>query len=100
MKIADPIVRAAVVVAWCGVAFGQLRSPQPSAREIALVEGRGELLRFQSDITREVVVNAKGPGHTTVIIWETGAEPVRYEVDVSKDMADWESFRKQIVESA
>ena len=24
---------------------------------------------------REVMVNAKGPGHTTLIIWETGADP-------------------------
>ena len=70
------------------------RRRSPPSHDIALVEGRGELLRFQSDITRvvisepkiadavvvsprEVMVNAKGPGRTTLVVWETGAEPAR-----------------------
>ncbi len=112
MRIADWMVCAAVVAA-CWPAGAQTAPP----REIALIEGRGELLRFANDITRvvvaepkiadaivvsprEVMVNAKGPGRTTVVIWETGSEPTRYEVDVAKDMADWESFRKLIAENA
>src|ERR1043166_7590769 len=100
---------AVLSVAFCGFALAQT--------EIALVEGRGELLRFQNDITRvvisepkvadavvvsprEVMVNAKAPGRTTLVIWEAGAEPARYEVAVTKDMSDWEAFRKHIQESA
>jgi pilus assembly protein CpaC len=100
--------------AWCGLAAAQTAAP---SRDISLMEGRGELLRFQNDIARvvisepkvadavvvsprEVMVNAKGPGHTTLIVWENGAEPVRWEVNVSKDMADWDAFRKHILDSA
>jgi pilus assembly protein CpaC len=121
MRIADWIVRAAVVAACCGgvpaaVAW-QTATVTVTARDIALVEGRGELLRFQNDIVRvvaaepkiadaivvsprEVMVTAKGPGRTTIVIWETGAEPARFEVDVAKDMSDWEAFRKLIAENA
>ena len=49
---------------------------------------------------REVMVNAKGPGRTTLVVWETGAEPARYEVNVTKDMAEWDAFRKQMLDSA
>src|SRR5579883_55869 len=116
MRIADSIVRAAAAAAVCCLlsgAAGVLCAQTAPPREIALVEGRGELLRFQNDVSRvvvaepkiadaivvsprEVMVNAKGPGRTTVVIWEIGAEPTRYEVDVAKDMAEWESFRKMI----
>src|SRR5690349_19277338 len=103
---------------WCGLAFAQTVAPVGSpARDISLIEGRGELLRFQNDINRvvisepkvadavvvsprEVMVNAKGVGRATLVVWETGVEPARYEVTVSKDMAEWEAFRKQIIDSA
>ena len=62
--------------------------------------GQGDLLQFANDVQRvvvaepkvadaivvsphEVMVNAKGVGWTTVIVWETGAEPVRYDVRVN-----------------
>jgi pilus assembly protein CpaC len=100
--------------AWCGLAAAQTVAPP---RDISLIEGRGELLRFQNDISRvvisepkvadavvvsprEVMVNAKGPGRTTLIVWESGAEPARWDVNVAKDMADWEEFRKHILDSA
>src|SRR5690348_13524886 len=100
---------AVLAVASCGIALAQT--------EIALVEGRGELLRFQNDITRvvisepkvadavvvsprEVMVNAKGPGRTTLVVWEAGTEPARYEIAVTKDTSDWEAFRKHMQESA
>jgi pilus assembly protein CpaC len=114
MRIADRMVSAAVAAACCGFAFAQTVAP---SRDIALVEGRGELLRFQADITRvvisepkvadaivvsprEVMINAKGPGRTTLVVWETGVDPARYEVVVTKDMAEWDAFRKQLVDSA
>src|SRR5690242_356060 len=87
------------------------------ARDLALVEGRGELLQFREDVSkvavaepkiadavvvspREIMINAKTPGHTTVVIWETGADPVRIEVAVQKDTAEWDAFTKEIKESA
>jgi pilus assembly protein CpaC len=46
------------------------------------------------------MVNAKTPGHTTLVIWETGSDPARYEIEVAKDNSDWDSFRKLIEENA
>jgi pilus assembly protein CpaC len=84
---------------------------------VKLVEGRGELLRFDRDITKvaiaepkiadavvisphEVMVNAKGPGKTTLVVWVGESEPVQYDVDITKDTSEWDVFRKQIEESA
>ena len=116
MRTADTF-RCALGVAfgcWLGLAAGQ---PQVTrARDIKLVEGRGELLQFQKDVTkvsvsepkiadavivspREIMVNAKSPGGTTLMIWETDADPARYEVTVVKDDSEWDGFLKQIQES-
>jgi pilus assembly protein CpaC len=114
MRIADRIAGVALAAAWCGLALAQTVAP---SHDIALVEGRGELLRFQNDITRvvisepkvadaivvsprEVMVNAKGPGRTTLVVWETGAEPAQYEVAVTKDTSEWDEFRKRLFDSA
>src|SRR3954454_22115331 len=113
-RVTSTAARWASVAAWCGIALAQTVAP---SHEIALVEGRGELLRFNNDITRvvisepkvadavvvsprEVMVNAKGPGRTTLVVWEAGAEPARYEVAVTKDTSEWDAFRKHILESA
>jgi pilus assembly protein CpaC len=104
---------------WWAAALATAASAQtqPAHREIALVEGRGELLRFQADIKtvvvsepkiadaivvspREVMVNAKGPGSTTLIVWEGEAAPQRFEIAVSKDNSEWDSFLKKIQENA
>lgn len=101
-------------IAWCALAVAQTAAP---GRDISLIEGRGELLRFNNDISRvviaepkvadavvvsprEVMVNAKGPGRTTLIVWENGADPARWDIAVSKDLSDWEAFRKHIIDSA
>jgi pilus assembly protein CpaC len=107
--------RAAAAAAWCWAAVSA-QGQATHARDITLLEGRGELLQFQRDIQRvvisepkiadvavisprEVMVNAKGPGKTTLVVWENGAEPARYEIEVTKDTSDFEQFRKQIVDS-
>lgn len=89
----------AVLLLWASAAVAQ--NP-PGDLDILL--GRGELLQFGSDISRvavaepkvadavvvsprEVMVNAKGVGHTTVIVWETGGRPARYNVRVFDDLA-------------
>jgi pilus assembly protein CpaC len=111
MRIANQLLWAAVLAASSSLA------QTGGAREITLVEGRGELLQFQRDVQkvalaepkiadavvlspRDVMVNAKTPGHTTLLIWETGSDPVRYEIEVAKDNSDWDNFRKLIQESA
>ncbi|MCL4401306.1 MAG: type II and III secretion system protein family protein [Acidobacteria bacterium] len=82
-------------------------------RNLVLTQGRGELLQFNQDIQkvavaepkiadavvlspREVMVNGKSTGNTTVIIWETGQAPAKYAVSVTADTTDFESFRQQI----
>lgn len=82
--------------------------------QVTLVSGRGQLLRFEEDIKqvaasepkiadvvvvspREVMVNAKEPGKTTVIVWQKG-EPVRYDVDVVADTTDFDNFRKSVTD--
>src|SRR5437764_11321929 len=114
MRIAERIAAAVLAAACCGLAFAQTAAP---SHEIALIEGRGELLRFQNDITRvvisepkvadavvvsprEVMVNAKGPGRTTLVVWEAGAEPAQYEIAVTKDTSDWDAFRMHMQESS
>src|SRR5256714_15126380 len=103
---------AAVFAASC---FAQPTKPQ--TRDLVLLEGRGELLTFQRDVNkvaisepkvadavvispREVMVNAKGVGRATLLIWETGADPARWEIQVVKDTSEWETFTKAISESA
>ena len=61
----------------------------PSGRALSLVVGTGELLRFDQDVSNvaiaepkiadavvvsphDVMVNAKGPGRTTLVIWVLG----------------------------
>src|ERR1035441_1869078 len=90
---------------------------RPQSHDITLLEGRGELVTFRQDVTkvaisepkiadavvispREVMVNAKGPGRATLVIWETGADPARYEIYVTKDTTDWDTFTKSISDSA
>ncbi|MBS1827391.1 MAG: pilus assembly protein N-terminal domain-containing protein [Acidobacteria bacterium] len=75
-------------------------------KEMSLLIGRGELISFERDLSkvviaepkiadavvvspREVMVNAKTVGKTTLIVWETGTIPVRYNIDVKPDLADW-----------
>jgi pilus assembly protein CpaC len=95
----------------------QITASRAQSRDLTLLEGRGELLQFEKDVTkvaisepkvadaivispREVMVNAKAPGRATLIIWETGAAPAPYEVNVTKDTAEWDNFHKQMLDSA
>jgi pilus assembly protein CpaC len=104
---------AALVAAGC---WAQTPT-RPQSHDITLLEGRGELVTFRQDVTkvaisepkiadavvispREVMVNAKGPGRATLVIWETGADPARYEIYVTKDTTEWDTFAKSISDSA
>jgi pilus assembly protein CpaC len=84
------------------------------ATTMQLIVGRGDLVRFQSDIKqvaasepkiadvvvispREVMINAKGQGRATVIIWDGGPEPKRYDIDVVPDTFEFDEFRQQLI---
>ena len=82
--------------------FVSLAALAQSPKVISLLEGRGELLTFSTDITkvviaeprvadavvvspREVMVNAKGAGKTTLIIWQAAGAPNRFDINVAVD---------------
>ena len=85
-------------------------------RELTITVGRGELLQFDADIKtvaasepkiadvvavspREVMVNGKGIGKATVIVWEEGSIPRRYNVTVASDKEEFDNVQKQIRQS-
>ncbi len=96
----------------CLLLLGSLSAAaqSPAGREMTMWSGKGELLTFEREVTRvavaepkiadalvvsphEVMVNAKGPGSTTVVVWETGSAPARYEITVRADTRDEEKFK-------
>jgi pilus assembly protein CpaC len=77
---------------------------------VLLTVGRGDLLTFNQDIVRvvvaepkvadavvvsprEVMVNAKGAGKTTLIVWQNGVAPIRYDIDVIPDSAEQDTLK-------
>jgi pilus assembly protein CpaC len=82
-------------------------------REMNILIGRGELISFERDLSRvviaepkiadaivvsprEVMVNAKGVGKTTLVIWEAGSIPMRYHVNVTPDGSALEDALKDL----
>src|SRR6266436_1271805 len=101
MKIAK-LSLTAVLAVWCCA-----QTTKPQTRDFTLLEGRGQLLSFQHDVKtvaisepkiadavvispREVMVNAKGLGRATLIIWDnaTSAVIARYNVAVGPDVTE------------
>jgi pilus assembly protein CpaC len=106
-----PTVVLAVLGALSGVT--PMCGQNAPARELSLSAGKGELLQFGREINKvvvsepriadaivvsptEVMVNAKGPGRTTLIVWETGTVPARYDVNVTADASDLETLRREL----
>jgi pilus assembly protein CpaC len=106
-----PLAVAQETVPATGTGSAPNQSPQ-SFKTLALVTGRGELLQFPNDIKqvaasepkiadvvvispREVMVNAKEAGKTTVVIWDSLNGPMRYNVDVSADSSELDAFRQE-----
>jgi pilus assembly protein CpaC len=86
-------------------------------RDLTLVAGKGELLQFTREVQKvvvsepktadalvvspqEVMVNGKAPGKTTVMIWEAGSPPLRYDVNVVADTSEWDAFKRQLRDAA
>jgi pilus assembly protein CpaC len=103
---------------WTGGLTAQTVAPiqtmSPSAtRAVLLIEGTGELLQFDRDIqkvaisepkiadavvisARDVMINAKGPGQATLVVWEAGNTPTRYNIRVTKDMTDADALHGRL----
>ncbi len=100
-----PVAAPAPAVQAPAVAPQLAAPPTPlGSRPIALVVGRGELLQFLDTVERvavsepaiadivvvsprEVLLNGKGPGQTTAMIWH-GNGVSRYEVTVQPDLTE------------
>ncbi|MEZ5398338.1 MAG: type II and III secretion system protein family protein [Bryobacteraceae bacterium] len=104
-----PFQRLLLIPVAALVAVAQTAPP----RELAIVLGRGELLQFGSDIERvaasepkvadvvvvsprELMVNAKGLGKCTIVVWEAGTIPARYEVTVGEDRSAFDTTLQTI----
>jgi pilus assembly protein CpaC len=102
---------AAITLAAVGQTTTTPETRQP--REIPILNGRGELLRFDKDLTkvavaepkiadavvispREVMVNAKSAGRTTVVIWQGDNEPLQFNINVSADTSEFDDFKKSV----
>ncbi len=98
---------------WAQDGAAQGTTPVAAQRDLVIVLGRGHLLRFSSDVQRvavaepkiadavvvsprEIMVNAKSAGHTTLVIWETDSEPVQYNVQVLNDTTFLENLRREL----
>jgi pilus assembly protein CpaC len=84
-----------------------------SPRQISLINGRGELLQFERDIERlaisepkiadavlvsprEVMVNGHAPGKASLVVWDGGSAPNRYNIDVVADTSESETAHKEL----
>ncbi len=103
-------ILASLLLAACCALFA---ADQVAQKSVTLTAGRGELLQFSQDVIkvviaepkiadavvvspRDVMVNAKGAGKTTLVIWEVGSSPVRYDVNVNPDTTETDNFRRAI----
>jgi pilus assembly protein CpaC len=101
--------------AGCVIAAALLISPAlpQSPREIAIITGRGELLQFERDIERvaisepkiadaivvsprEIMVNGKGAGKASLVVWDGGSAPIRFNINIANDTSEIEISRKEL----
>lgn len=104
------------ITAVAALGMGALLQAQDASSELEILLGRGELLQFSTDISRvaiaepkvadavvvsprEVMVNAKGLGHTTVIVWESSGRNSRYNIRVIDDLAASKASVNKVVEA-
>src|SRR5258706_14022439 len=84
-----------------------------SPREISIVTGRGELLQFERDIERvaisepkiadaivvsprEIMVNGKSAGKASLVVWDGGSAPSRYNINIMPDTTEAENSRRDL----
>ena len=93
------------MIRWAAAFFILTASATDVGRPVSLIVGKGELIQFGNDLIKvvvaepkiadavvvspkDVMVTAKSVGHTTLVIWETGSSPVRYEITVVTDTSE------------
>jgi pilus assembly protein CpaC len=94
-----------MMLRWATAFFILSASAADVGRPVSLIVGKGELIQFGNDLIKvvvaepkiadavvvspkDVMVTAKSVGHTTLVIWETGSSPVRYEITVVTDTSE------------
>jgi len=105
----SPTQKTALALLLIASALAQTAPP----REMNLTVGRGELLQFESDVLRvavsepkiadavvvsprEVMLNGKGIGKATIVVWEAGQIPARYQVNVAPDLETFSGVKRDI----
>jgi len=106
------LLSAALLLLPLGCLHAQTMPAANSPTKLEIIAGRGELKTFTHDVKqvaaaepkiadvivispREVMINAKAQGKTTVIIWE-GTTPIQYLVDVVPDNGDFDTFKSEL----
>src|SRR5215471_3702410 len=96
----------------CSTRFAA-RGADSQPHPLPLTVGKGELLHFDTDVSkvviaepkiadaiivspRDVMVNAKGAGQTTLIIWEGDTDPARYDIAVRSDTTELDTMQKAL----
>src|SRR5437660_5729768 len=109
MSFASKLFPIACLALLCAIA----ETADPAAKTLTVTIGKGDLLQFNNDVQRvavaepkiadaivvsprEVMVNAKGIGKTTVVIWESGSAAVRYDVNVVSDTSDIDALQREL----
>ena len=99
------------LIAGCIVWLAAAQTLPP--RELTLLTGRGELLQFDRDLQkvavsepkiadaivvspREVMVNAKGAGKATVVVWQQNQPAITYHVTVRDDVVPFDQTRDEL----
>ena len=94
-----------MILRWALLFFIVHASAADVGRQVSLIVGKGELIQFSNDLIKvvvaepkiadavvvspkDVMVTAKSAGHTTVVMWETGSSPMRYEITVVTDTSE------------
>ena len=115
MRLAETIFLFIVLSSAAAASQEPAGSSVAAEHDLALVAGRGRLLRFPTEVSRvavaepkiadavvvsprEIMVNGKTPGHTTLVIWEVNSEPVQYNVQVLQDTTFLETLRRELKE--
>ena len=110
------MIRARLKLACTLVLCLPVVSQAPTPKDVTILLGQGELLQFETDILRvavaepkvadavvvsprEVMVNAKGLGSTSIVVWETGQLPIRYTVRVKPDEESFDLVKKSVADS-
>src|SRR4030088_1729486 len=100
---------------YCYISAFLLISPAltQSPKLISLINGRGELLTFDHDIERlaisepkiadavlvsprEIMVNGHAPGKASLVVWDGGSAPQRYNIDVLTDNSEAEKSHREL----